>query len=280
MLPKFSDTTRQNLSVGAFLLGLTLAALATGILASHTRLFSQKRDTAVMVGTELPELKSSVALLRASVEAERYFAAEAGTAREEQASVFILPDNSPVSRTVSAMQELAAAIGTDGGLALDKLTFDAKPVDSGSVKSLAGHAVLRGSYQGVGKLLAVLGFSGDMMVRDVLSVEVQEAFLRHVEAASPASLKAAEDFLYLDLVQYASDPDSFEQRMLRDVSVDAAADIRAILLEGGLMQTRSALGGVAQSLKKGEAWPLPLLSVTRLSRAGDAWTLDFNVFSR
>ncbi len=280
MLPNLSDTTRQNLSVGAFVLGLTLAALATGILASHTRLFSQKRDTAVMVGTELPELKSSVALLRASVEAERYFAAEAGAAREEQASVFILPDGSPVSRTVAAMQELAAAIGTDGGLSLDKLTFDAKPVDSGSVKALGGHAVLRGSYQGVSKLLAVLGFSGDMMVRDVLSMEAQEAFLRHVEAASPSSLKAAEDFLYLDLIQYASDPDSFEQRMLRDVSVDAASDIRAILLESGLMETRNALGGVAQSLKKGEAWPLPLLAVTRLSRSGDTWTLDFNVFSR
>lgn len=280
MLPELSLRHRQLLSVGAFFLGLTLAAVATGLLASHTRLFSQKRDTAVMVGTELPDLKSSVALLRVSVEAERYFAAEAMAAREEQASVFILPDTSPAPRTVSAMQELAAAIGVDGGLALEKLTFDPKSVDKGSTKSLGAHAVLRGTYQGVARLLGVLGFSGDMMVRDVLSTQTQEDFLRRIEAASPASLKSAADFLYLDLVQYAADPDSFERRIFQDVSADAAADIRAVLLEGGLMQVRSALGGVAQSLKKGDAWPLPLLAVDRLTRDGDRWTLDFTVFSR
>lgn len=233
-----------------------------------------------MIGTQLPELKTAVALLSANVEAERIFADQALTAREEQAAVYVLPNTSPSPRTVKTLQEISRALAADGVFALDKLTFDAKPTDEGSFKTLAAHAVFRGSFQNMARMLAVLGFGGDMVVRDTLSPEVQELFLRQVEAVSPHSLRRAEDFLYLDLMQYAADPDKNEQRMLEDVPTAVVSDIRATLLAGGLGSVRSAFSGIAAGLYQKGLWPTPLMKVTGLERAGDRWTVEFTVFSR
>ncbi|MBP7114489.1 MAG: hypothetical protein KBA40_03485 [Candidatus Peribacteraceae bacterium] len=277
---KFFVTHRQTCGVASFVAGIVLSIAACGVLASHASLFSQKRDTAVMIGTQLPELKTAVALLSANVEAERIFADQALTAREEQAAVYVLPNTSPSPRTVKTLQEISRALAADGVFALDKLTFDAKPTDEGSFKTLAAHAVFRGSFQNMARMLAVLGFGGDMVVRDTLSPEVQELFLRQVEAVSPHSLRRAEDFLYLDLMQYAADPDKNEQRMLEDVPTAVVSDIRATLLAGGLGSVRSAFSGIAAGLYQKGLWPTPLMKVTGLERAGDRWTVEFTVFSR
>lgn len=277
---KFFVTHRQTCGVASFVAGIVLSIAACGVLASHASLFSQKRDTAVMIGTQLPELKTAVALLSANVEAERIFADQALTAREEQAAVYVLPNTSPSPRTVKTLQEISRALAADGVFALDKLTFDAKPTDEGSFKTLAAHAVFRGSFQNMALMLAVLGFGGDMVVRDTLSPEVQELFLRQVEAVSPHSLRRAEDFLYLDLMQYAADPDKNEQRMLEDVPTAVVSDIRATLLAGGLGSVRSAFSGIAAGLYQKGLWPTPLMKVTGLERAGDRWTVEFTVFSR
>ncbi len=279
MLPKYVVTHQRQVNIGLFVLGVILFIGACGVLQSHAQLFGQKRDTAVMVGTELPQLKSEVALLSASVEAERVFAEQAMAAREEQASVYILPSSTPVTRMVSVVQELVNSVSKESPMTVEKLTFDA-PVDSGSFKTVKAHLTVRGSFQGLSRILAVLGFSGDMMVRDVLSVEVQESFLSQVEAAAPASLSRAEDFLYLDLIQYASTPDKAEQRVFADVPTDAISDIRATVLEGGLAHVRSAFTGIALQLRERNLWPLPLLKVDRVTRDGERWTVEMTAYRR
>ncbi len=277
---KFWILDRQTRGIIFFACGILLSIGACGILASHARLFSQKRDTAVMIGVQLPELKSIVSLLSASVEAERIFASQALTAREEQAAVYILTDSSPVPRTVKTLQEISTALGKDGHFSLEKLTFDPKPKDEGSFKTVMAHAVFRGSFQNMARILAVLGFGGDMMVRDTLSPVTQDTFLRQIEATAPLSLRHAEDFLYLDLMQYASDPDAREQRMLQDVPTSAVSDIRATLLQAGLGSVRSAFSGIAAGLFEKGLWPIPLMNVRSVERTGDLWAVEFVVFSR
>lgn len=279
-MSKFLAVHRQKLGVAAFVAGVMLSIAACGMLASHASLFSQKRDTAVMIGTQLPELKTAVALLHANVEAERMFADQALSAREEQAAVYILPDGSPTARTVLTVQEISRALASGGDFALEKLTFDPKPKDQGSVTKTVAHATFRGSFQTMARMLAVLGFGGDMVIRDVLSPADQDAFLRQVEATAPLSLRRAEDFLYLDLMQYAADPDKSEQRMLEDVPTEAVSDLRATILGAGLGTVRAAFSGIAGGLYEKSLWPIPLMKVTSLKRSGDRWAVDFVVFSR
>lgn len=257
--------------------GALLVIAACGILASHARLFSQKRDTAVMVGTQLPELKTSVALLAASVEAEQLFTQQALAAREEQASAYVLPQGSPVRRGTSAMQEVAVAVG---GLKLQTLTFAKSTEDHGSDKTIAGSFVVTGGFANVARMLAVLGYGGDMMIRDVIPVADQQEFLRLMEAASPLSLRGAEDLLYLDLAEYAADPDKREMEALVDIPTDAQSDVRTVLLSAGLAGVRDALGPVAKHLKQQSLWPLPLMRIDGFSRNGDRWTVQFTLFSR
>ncbi len=277
---KFFAAHRQSGGVLCFIAGMLLAIGACGMLASHASLFSRKRDTAVMIGTQLPELKSTVSLLSANVEAERIFAEQVLSAREEQASVYILTDGSPAPRTVKTLQGISRLFGIDGDFVLEKLTFDSAPKDFGSFKTLTAHAVFRGSFQKTARMLAVLGFGGDIMVRDTLSPAVQDAFLRQIEASAPLSLNHAEDFLYLDLMLYAANPDKSEQRMLEDVPSSTVSDIRATLLNAGLASVRSAFVGIASGIFEQRLWPMPLMKVRNLQRTGDRWIVEFAVFSR
>ncbi len=277
---KFFTVHRHTAGVLCFVAGILLSIGACGVLAAHVGLFSQKRDTAVMIGTQLPELKTAVALLSASVEAERIFATQALAAREEQASVYVLPDGSPAARTVKTLQEISRVLGEEEDFSMEKLTFDAAPKDQGSFSTLTARAVFRGSFQKTARMLAILGFGGDMMVRDTLSPDDQDAFLRQVEAMSPTSLRRAEDFLYLDLMQYAADPDKSEQRMLEDVPTVSVSDIRATLLDAGLATVRSAFTGIAAGIYEKGLWPMPLMKVRSLQRDGDRWAVEFAVFSR
>lgn len=271
---------RQTTGILSFVSGILLSIAACGVLASHASLFSQKRDTAVMIGIQLPELKTAVALLSANVEAERVFAEQARAAREEQASVYILPSTSPAPRTVKTLQEISSALGEDSDFRLEKLTFDAASKDQGTFKTLTAHAVFRGSFQETARMLAVLGFGGDMVVKDVLSVQDQEIFLRQMEAAAPLSLGRAEDFLYLDLLRYAAAPDKSEQYMLEDVPSAAVSQIRATLLDAGLTDVRLAFAGLASELSQKNLWPTPLMKVRSIQRDGDRWTVELAVFSR
>jgi hypothetical protein len=266
----------QTAGIALFTAGLLLTVAACGILASHARLFGQKRDTAVMIGTQLPELKASVALLAANVEAEQMFAEQAQAAREEQAAVYVLPEGSPSPRTVKVMQALTQSLD----ITLSKLWFDSALKDHGSYKTLKAHMTLRGSFQQISRLLAVTNFGGDMMVRDVLPVAAQDAFLRQVEAVAPLSLKTAEDFLYLDLMQYADEPDMHEQKMLDNVPTAVLSDIRSALLDAGLADVRRAFSDIAEKLFSSALWPMPLLTIDSINRNGEVWTIDFTVFSR
>lgn len=265
-----------------FGLGVLLIVLATWLLVSHMRIFSLKRDTAVMIGTGLPERRSGVALLAANVEAERMFQQEALAAWEEQASVYVLPDRSPVPRALRAMQETVLVLSREAGLSLSALsiTFDTKTVDHGSVKTLRGKSTLRGNYQAVARFLGVLSFSGDMMIKDAFTPEAQEAFLRQVESSAPLSLGAAESFLYLDLLQYAANPDQAEQRMLQDMPTGVLADTRAFVLENGAADIRRVFEGIASRLRDKEVWPFPLMRIDHVVRSGDQWTVEFTLFSR
>lgn len=264
-----------------FGLGIVLAVIACGLLIAHARTFSLKRDTAVMIGTMLPELKSSVALLQANRQAEQFFAENALAAREEQASVYVLPDGPSAARAIRVLSEIALAVKSAGGnVAISSIAFDDVTHANGSYKTVGAHLTLKGDARSVARFLAILSFSGDMMVRDVLSDEATGQFLKQVETDSPMALKQSEDFLYLDLLAYASDPDRAESAMLSDMPSDSRADIRSFLLRSGLSQVRSAFAGIAKELADTHVWPLPLLSIGKVLQNGDQWNIDVVFYRR
>ena len=281
-MPLSADfSSSRRLGAVLFGLGIVLSVIACGILVAHARTFSLKRDTAVMIGTMLPELKSSVALLHANRQAEQFFAENALSAREEQASVYVLPDGPSAERSIRVLSDIVLAIKSAGGnVAIATLSFDDASRSAGSYKSVGAHLILKGDARSVARFLAILSFSGDMMVRDILSDEATEQFLKQVESDSPLSLKRSEDFLYLDLLAYASDPDQAESLMLQGMSPESRADIHSFVLRSGLAQVRSALQGIAKDLSGKNVWPLPLVSIRTVLQNGEQWKVDLVFYRR
>ncbi len=265
-----------------FAVGIVGVFAGCSMLLQHIDAFGPKRDLAVLIGSALPELRSRVALLNANVEAERLFGMEKFAAREEQASVYILPEAPEGARAVTVLQEVAAALSADGSpVNIDGISFAADAVTVDQHRELSGMAKVSASLPDMARVLSVLQFSGNLSVRDALSPEQSRAFLKLVEAQSPLSLPSAEEFLFSDLVAYAADPDGAEQRLTRDMQPTQATDVRTLLLSAGLADVRAALSAVAPRLKQQRLWPMPLLRVDSLERTGDGqWLLGIVVFGR
>jgi hypothetical protein len=274
-----NPVTRRDLGgIGLFLLGVLLTVIACGVLGSSTGLLSRKRDTALTVGTTLPELTSSVTLLRATVAAERVFTEQSLLSEEEQAAAYVLSDHSPVPRFVGSVQTIVSAIGP--GLRLESIAFDNPTPAVKGVRNYTGKIVLRGTYQDSARFLGILGLSGKALIRDVVPAASVQSFLTLVEESSPLALKDAVHFLYTDLLAYAQAPDQAEKQALRDLPASVLPDARSLLLQGGLSQVRAALSDVAASIRSADTWPLPLLKVTHLERDGDRFTVSVVLMGR
>ncbi len=282
MLLPDSKQFRRVTRMTSFVIGILLSVIACGMLAVHARSFSLKRDTAVMIGTTLPELRSSVALLAANLQAEQFFSENALSAREEQASVYVLPDSRAAGRTVASFQTIAGALRdtlkTEGSIRT--MTFDDSSVGHSDYKTIGAHLQMSGDFRYVSTFLSILSFSGKMMIRDVLSDDAVAAFLKQINASAPLSLKAAEDFLYTDLLEYAANPDQVEQRMLQDLPTETQPDVRSFVLSSGLASVRTSLTEIAPALRNRNVWPLPFVTVDSLSRSGDAWTIGLTFYRR
>ncbi|MDD5055157.1 MAG: hypothetical protein PHZ00_02715 [Candidatus Peribacteraceae bacterium] len=273
-----SVTHRDLQGIGLFLLGILLTVITCGILGGSVDLLSRKRDTALTIGTSLPELTSSVTLLRATVAAERLFTEQSLLSQEEQAAAYVLPERSPVPRFVRSAQAIVAAIG--GGLKIETMTFDKPTGPEQGIRNYPGRIVLRGTYQDVARFLGILGLSGKALIRDVLPATVSRSYLAFIEETSPLALKDAVRFLFTDLLAYAAAPDQMEKQALRDLPANVLPDVRSLLLQGGLSHVRASLSAVAPSIRNAETWPLPLVTVTQLDRDGDRWTVEVTVMGR
>lgn len=272
----------RSLHIPFGVIGIALSVVACGMLAVHAKSFSLKRDTAVMIGTTLPDLRSTVALLAANRQAEQFFSKNALAAREEQASVYILPDSPAAGRTIDSFQTIANVLSdsmTEEG-SLQNLSFESTVIDRGGFKTIGAQMMLRGNFRFVSAFLSVLSFSGDMMIRDVLSDDAIVTFLKKINASAPLSLKAAEDFLYTDLLEYAAEPDRIEQEMLQDLPPDTQGDIRSFVLASGLSAVRSSLTKIAPELRRNRVWPLPFVTVDSMKRQGQQWTIDLTFYRR
>lgn len=272
---------RRALEISAFCIGILSTVIACGVLIAHADLFRQKREQALTIGMQLPELESSVALLKANVEAETLFFENGLTSREELADAYILPLGSPVPRLVASLSAIADALSKGGSVVkIEKVTVDSPPVTTDGIKKYHAHLVLRGTFQTVSRFLGILSFSGDMMVKDVLPTATESALLQAIESIAPLSLRSVEDFLYMDLLEYASDPDQSEERMLSDIPTDTAHELRSMVLEAGLAHVRSSLQDIAKTLRLKRVWPFPLVDVVSVRRDADRWMIDMTVYGR
>ncbi len=241
--------------------GIAAMILALTLFFVRTHKLSTMREEAVRVGNRLPELRAEIRLLEARISADEAYGSDLRASLEEQAAAFVLPESVDAAHAQRVVREIVSALGRTeaGSLTINSLRFTPADDESASLL-LTGN----GTEQEVAALFGVLQWGGYLTVQDALGAH-SDAFLKTVEQLSPLSLPTIEEFLRTDLLTYAVDPDSLEQRLFRDMSPSLAAELRTMLLQSGLGRVRLTLTPVAKTLKERRAWPLPLFELAELS---------------
>lgn len=263
------------------IVGLTLIVGSSLLLSTHASAFGTARTSAMTLGSALPSLRSQVALLESSVQARQIFGAEADAAREEQASIFILPKDPDTARMVSVLHAIAQALREDGAdITIDAITFDKQVMTSGDHRALPTTVSMHGNLASVSRLTSILKLAGVLSVSDALAPGAGKEFTQMVESMHTLSLPAAERFLALNLADYAAEPDGAESRLTQDLSIDDAVSLRTFLLKSGLSDVRLTLGEVATTLRDKCLWPMPLVHIDSLEGNGSVWTLKMGLLAR
>ncbi len=227
------------------------------------------------IGAELPALASQVSALKAGLALTQAYGMDIFSRYEEQAAVYILPETVDRARVVRVLQETALALRSQGeAVQIDDLSFGSDPA------SLTLTLALSGDPQAVAHFLSLLDLSGRITLSDVLGKDATDQFLLAVSVQSPLSMPAASLFLALDPLQYALDPLTAEDKLFADVPAAQAAALKSDLLDSPVGALRSQLTPIATVLKAKRVWPLPLLSVNRMDREQNKWTVDVKLFER
>lgn len=273
---------RFNYKVSAFMIGFLCFVIACGLFAEYAFIFRMKKDTALALGSELSSLRSHVAVLQSTVDAEQVFASQALASREEQAEVYILPDHSPATRLAEVTPGIVRVLAGGSGTSLRFVRQSTGPVSTftGSLRSQKVSLTVEGVQEKVIQLISILGMGGNLMIRDALTPQARQKFLQFIEQSTPESLKDASNFFYSDLLLYAEHPDAVEQRYLHSIPPDLLISLRKILLAGGLSSVRFSLSRYAAVLSEQRLWPLPLLRIDSIERVGDSTNIGATVFQR
>lgn len=273
---------RQRRPILAFTGGVVLLGISTFLLVRFALASDQARQHAITVGLSLPNLRTRVSLLSASIQTEQLYLRESQAARDEQAAAYVLPVELFTPRVVNAMHGTVAALRRTRELELTSLTFAPVPIIVGDARQWTATVTLAGSLDSVAQFVSVLEWGSNLTVRDVLAPSVASELIMQVEQQHPASLTRALQFLSLDLLKYAADSDASENQLIRDMPETLARDVRYALLQAdsGLPEVRSILSPVAADLKQRKIWPMELAKVTTLSEKNGQWTVTLGVMSR
>jgi hypothetical protein len=250
-----------------FGMGCLLVLLAVSLFTIRLADAASLRARSLQLGDRLTELKTSIALLTATIEAERFYGSTSREAFEEQASVYVLPERLDTARVIKLFSSLTRMVSvSEAQCTVSRLTFDDREHGNGTA-FVPAHLTLSCNAAQTARILSILGYTGNMIVADALGSHASE-FLLMVQEKAPVSLSDAYTLLHTDIATYAASPEDSEGRLLGGFSVQDALDLKTFLLTSGLADARTVLAGPAEELKAARLWPLPLLSIDSMTFNG------------
>ncbi|MBM3230906.1 hypothetical protein FJZ28_01105 [Candidatus Peregrinibacteria bacterium] len=271
-----------------YLSGAGLLSIAALLMVLHVNTISRVRDVSVPIVSEIPQLERRLALLQEQTELTELHAATIVGSPEEHIRIFALPEQTDLGRLMAVFDVVREVYGREGTLTEMSDIVMGDAVDKGnglraqtvSLEFIAHEDAMR-------SVLLLIRLAGLMTVGDALSEQERALLLQAVETENPAGIIALEEFLSVQLQDFAENPKLYEDQLLRSFSTPAFlntfhAAIRSSLLREAQELLSSDLGGV---LVRYKLWPLQIMTVDTVSlRPGSApkWHrigLQFTVFT-
>lgn len=274
--------------VTLFSLGSACMMIVGFLMYSHIQTIVLVRDISVpLVGT-LPQMERRIAALTQQIELTELHAAVRIGSKQEKLEVYVLPEETNISRTVATFEVIRDALLRDGVIAdMSSLDIsDEQPREDGStVRTIS--VEFSTHEDGIETIMLLIKLSGLLTVGDALTSEEIAVLVDRIEQENPSGIIALEQFLSADLMRYAQDPKTYEQQLKRSFSSTSFLNLFENVLRTSLLHdTKDVLRGtIGESFNSYKLWPLQLMAIEEASvRPGgaDEWFtlgLTLSVFS-
>jgi hypothetical protein len=266
---------RRHVPTAAFVAGIATLAFSGVLIADHARAVRETQD-ALPVAQRLPGLRHRLAVLRAQLEVADLEAAVRATPEEEQLRVHVLPDSAALESVLGTFELLRDQLTADGQLQSMSAIQAGEPEPVPGMEGLQSFPLtvsFSGTDQAAETLNLFMEIAGSLTVGDVLTSVETEKLLIATEEENPVAVTALEQFLAVSLLQYARNPERYEDLLARSFgSPDFLNRLHGILEASRLPAARFLLGGkFGGALEERHLWPLRFLTVDKstLERTGD-----------
>jgi hypothetical protein len=250
-------------------LGVTLGLCGYVVFVQVAAVRQLKQEAIPLLST-LPDLSDRLAALSEQVELMELQRLLSTGNQDEVIRAYVLPDEPDLDRLLSLLDALTGRLRVEGKLSVVEpiRVGDAREVDLGdaSVGVLPVELAVTVTESGKDDLLAMLRLSGLLTVSDALRPAEITMLLQLTERENPAGIAALEQhFLSVDLLRYARETKSFEERLTASFPSPEFADAFAAARGSStLSDARRLLGGAfGDELHASGSWPMRLLEVER-----------------
>ncbi|MCK5020201.1 MAG: hypothetical protein KAS32_24395 [Candidatus Peribacteraceae bacterium] len=262
-MKKYFFQKRQIQSVILFMVAISLAVFSVNSLWLHARLINVASQVSPPLVAEIPVLEAKLENVTQQVEMAQLHAASRIGSQAEQVDILIYPSEPDFDRLIAffdifreyseGSDVLQNFSSIDIGDALDHKSSVVYPI------SLKFNA----HTEGMNIFFPLVRLAGLLTIGDALSSDERALLLYRTEQENPAGIVALEQFFSTDLMQYAKDSHSHEQRLLRSFSSDSfLSAFHGIVKSSLLKEAKMIFGGEFGAMfSRHSLWPLPLLSL-------------------
>lgn len=261
--------------------GTGFMALSVVLISAHIHTIIQVRDVSVPIVAQLPQMERKLSALKQQVELAEMQTVNRAGSQQEKVDVYALPKETDMSRLIATFEVIRDVLKRDGVLA-SMSDIDVSDADTHILSvEFSVHE------EGLQSILLLVRLAGLLTVSDVLTEQEIALLVDRVEQENPTGIIALEQFLSLDLLRYAEDPQTFEEQLKRSFTSSSFLNAFENVLRTSLLyDTKKLLGGTLGKVLEGyKLWPMQMMaldSVTVQPGSAPKWyklTLTVLVFS-
>jgi|GEM_PF-1514782 len=263
VIAKLSDTERRWMLVSASCLLLTLSA---GMLLHHADAIRDARDEALPLASQLPPLERHLSVLKQEVEMAEITSQLRSGSQVERLHMYVLPREPDTVRFLAFLDVLQDALQKRKMLrSMTPIVMSDAQQTQFAGQELVGRTATFSAIvnqEGMNTLLSLERLTGLLTVADTLSTDQKKQLFDLIDQRNPAYIIPVEQILNADLMTYARDPRSYDDRLTKAVPEEALSVLQKALSSPLLSEAKHLLGGEMGSLLLAQKlWPLPFSTV-------------------
>lgn len=246
--------------------GLACMSVSVFLISMHVQMISDVRDVSVPIVAALPSLERRLSVLEEQVELTELHTKTKRGSIEERRDMFALPEEIDLDRLLAAFEVVQDVLLREGLLSqVSDIAVSKETEDDLSHEILSLETALHDD--GLKTLLMMVQLSGLLTVGDVLTDQERMLLTERIELENPAGIVALEQFLSVDLLDYAENPKLHEEHLKRSFRSTTFLNAFHNVIRTSFLRDVRELEqtGVPSALRTYKLWPLQMMAIDTLT---------------